>query len=189
MTDREKEVAHKPHEAHTSLAHFYDELASAMKERQFHFILSDQGQPQFGINHTIFIPFEPGAKKDDEGYGMYLFLNEIITPSETAPCIVALVTLRLANTKNKKELGAILHSLNLNLPVPGWILNDRENLLHFKYFFPIHKRPVGEATMDTYLTLVAEILRGFSISFPIIKEAIEGSDSKLIEKHLEEALA
>jgi hypothetical protein len=175
-------------DANTAIVHFYQTLATQMKERQFNFILSDQKQPNFGIDHTIFIPFEPGAKKDEDGYGMYLFLNEMITYSNPTACLVALVTLRLANTKNKRILASLLHELNLKLAIPGWILNDRENLLHFKYLAPMYENSSSE-TMGIYLTLLAEILRGFSISFPLIKEAIEGKTFELIEQHLKAALA
>ena len=158
-----------------------------MKAKNFHVIRSSQPQQKFGLEYTLFIPFEPGATKDEDGYGMYILLHEITTPSRSAPSLVALVSLQLAKTQNKQALATVLHTLNLHLPIPGWILNDRENLLHFKYVFPI-QAPAQESAMEVYLTLLAEVVRGLSASFPFIKQVLEGTDVESVTKSIEQAM-
>lgn len=160
---------HKP--AASKIQTFYSALADSMKDHHFRFIWSKLDQNKFDIPKTIFIPFDAEDKEDKNGYGLYLFVHEIKNPKKVSHCIVAAATLKLENTHHKKELSQLLHEINLVLPVPGWILNDRENLLHFKYIF---SGTESEKVPETYLTLIAEIINGIAKSFPLLKDAIEG---------------
>ena len=154
-----------------SIRDFYTALANEMKaKKQFNVILSDkQAQKAFGLSSTIFIPFDPSEKTDTDGYGLYLFLQEIHTESGTAPCIIAITTLKLADSRVLREVGEVLHELNLSLPIPGWILNKKENLIHYKYIFPINENE----KLDTYLALIAEVLMGIQKGFQLIKETVD----------------
>jgi hypothetical protein len=164
------------------LHQFYESLAEKMKEYQIHFIWSKLVQAKYEINKTIFIPFDPSQKEDTDGYGMYLLVHEIHTEKAPSYCLIALASLQLANTQYKKEVARLLHEINLHLPIPGWILNDSDDLLHFKYVFSGIEK--ADHISDAYVTLIGEILNGLAKSFPLIKETLEGKPFKEIKKEV-----
>lgn len=165
----------------------YTALANSMKERGFHIIVSQKEQKRVGLTETIFIPFDSSETDDTNGFGIYLFVHEIHTPAKISHCLVAATTLQLASAHHKKEISLLLHEINLHLPIPGWIFNDADNLLHFKYVFS--EFGSDQQSFDAYLTIIAEIVNGIAKSFPIIKDVIEGKSFKDIRDEVAGRLA
>jgi hypothetical protein len=166
----------------TKVEEAYVAFAETLKHFKFPIIMSNKAQKTFGLKHTIFIPFDASEANDKAGFGLYLFLHEIETPKGGMPCLIATATLQLATTHHKKEVAQLLHEINLHLPVPGWILDDGDNLIHFKYLFsdfsPSHPIP------ESYVTILVEILNGIARSFPLLKEVIEGKSFKDIRDEI-----
>jgi len=172
-------------DSNSKIKEFYDALATSMKENNMRFIWSSVKQENVGLSKTIFIPFDANDHEDKDGYGLYLYINEIQAPDEVSHCIVATAVVKIANTQYKKDLSRLLHEINFRLTIPGWILDDKDNLLLFKYLFPIHE---GKKIPKAYLTLIFEVFNGITQSFPLLKEVIEGRLFKEIRDEVESRL-
>lgn len=163
-------------EEQTRVQKFYHELAKEMKAIHIHFVWSNEEQKNFGVDKTIFIPFDQVDTEDKNGFGLYLFLHEIETVHGSEPCLVAAATLKLVDDQHVKDIALLLHEINLNSSVQGWILDIKDKLLYFKFLFPTVN--IAEKSIGAYLTVIAEILRTISTSFPLIKEIVDGKSFK-----------
>lgn len=151
---------------------FYESLAQKMRDEGCRFLLVPVPQEPYDLKETIFIPFDDNDLDGKSGYGLYLFFDQIHNGEQIAYTLIAVTSLQLVKPQYKRELARLLHEINLCLPIPGWILNDKENTLHFKFVFSGIN--LTEEIPLTYLTLLVEIVNGIVRSFPLFKEINQG---------------
>jgi hypothetical protein len=150
---------------------YYDNLASELKKNEVPFILSSEGQKEYGIEKNIFLPFDENVKSDTEGLGIYLFMHSMHGPKSESKCLVLTTMFHVLDEMKVEKMTDLLNEMNLRGPVPGWFFDSTDRNVFFKYIYPIeNERNVSQQL----LILLTEVYNTCTSLLPILVPFLEG---------------
>ena len=138
---------------------FYDALKIGLQRANIPVISVKEPQSAFKIPYTLVIPF------DQEQHGLSLLLLEVADQGQKSYSLVITTSFTLAKTDKLTDLAVLINDINLISPLPGWILNEKENMLHYKYVFPC----ASDNKVDSKLfVFIKQIYQNISRYLPLI---------------------